>query len=218
MKKKIFGVLALAVISVCVFSVILVHTLWYSSPEEEALLSSNIVKSLTATATPVSALTPTLTLAPTQSNSPTIENFPLQLIIPALNIDAKIQDVGITKKGNMGVPNNFTDVGWYKYGAIPGRLGSAVIAGHVNNGLAFPAVFAHLGDLKKGDDVYIKMDDGKEVHFVVVDLSTYDYNAKVSKVFNQNDDRYLKLITCTGVFVKSYGTHNKRLVVTAVEA
>src|SRR3989338_4745845 len=52
---------------------------------------------------------------------------PLRIQIPSLGIDAKVQEVGITKTYSMGVPSNFQDVGWYKYGPVPGHVGSAVI-------------------------------------------------------------------------------------------
>ncbi len=110
-------------------------------------------------------------------------------------------------------------MGWYKYGTKPGDKGSAVIAGHVDNGLALPGVFKNLGDLKKGDDVYIHTtDDNSPIHFLVTETAVYDYNAKVSSVFNENKAPILRLITCTGTFVRKYGTHDKRLVVTAVRA
>src|SRR5688572_8435793 len=59
---------------------------------------------------------------------------PTRLEIPSLGIDAAVQEVGITKKGTMGVPRGYDEAGWYKYGAAPGELGSAVLAGHLDNG------------------------------------------------------------------------------------
>ncbi len=81
------------------------------------------------------------------------EILPSRIIIPKLDIDTDVQLVGITKKGNMAVPTNFTDTGWYKYGTIPGQEGSAVIAGHQTNALSLPAVFMRLPELEEGDDI-----------------------------------------------------------------
>lgn len=142
-------------------------------------------------------------------------SHPKQLRIPSIKVDANVQNVGITNKGNMGTPKNFKDVGWYAYGTIPGELGSAVIAGHVNNGLSFPAVFANLEDVKIGEDIYIDTVGEGTLHFVVTKREIYDFDADVPSVFTQNDGKYLKLITCTGEWVKEYRTHNKRLVVIA---
>ena len=141
--------------------------------------------------------------------------YPKTLLIPSIEVNAKIQYVGITRNGNMATPNNFSDVGWFKYGAIPGSIGSAVIAGHVNNGLSFPAVFKDLEDLNIGDDIYIDTNDGEVIYFKVIDKQTYDYKAIVEEVFNQNNGAFLKLITCTGLWIPEHRTHDTRLVVVA---
>jgi LPXTG-site transpeptidase (sortase) family protein len=141
---------------------------------------------------------------------------PVRLVIPKINVDANIQEVGITQKGNMATPNNFVDAGWYKYGPIPGNQGSAVIAGHVDNGVALPAVFYNLKDLAAGDDIYITNENNELLHFTVTGSKTYNFNAKADEVFTEDSGKLLKLITCSGVWVQKYRTHNKRLVVSAV--
>ncbi len=152
-----------------------------------------------------------------QNVAVTPPGYPVRLAIPALNINAAVQDVGITAKGNMGIPNNFVDVGWYSYGAIPGQTGSAVIDGHVDNGLALVGVFKHLSDIKTGDDVYVTNYAGQKLHFVVTDIQYYGYeNAPTSEIFNaDNGGAELKLITCGGTWVPGQKTYDQRLVVTA---
>lgn len=140
--------------------------------------------------------------------------IPKRIRIPALAIDTAIQEVGVTVAGNMGTPSNFTDAGWYKYGPAPGQRGSAVIAGHVNNGLGLSGVFEHLGDLKAGDDIYIERADGKEVHFIVTGKKSYPYNdAPEEVIFNPAGSIRLNLITCEGKWVKEDKTYDQRLVV-----
>lgn len=139
---------------------------------------------------------------------------PVRLIIPALNINANVQDVGLTAAGAMGTPNNFTDVAWYKLGVQPGELGSSVIDGHVDNGLSLAGVFKHLVDIKVGDDVYVQEEDGSKLHFTVTDVETYPYeNAPNSQIFGQTDAARLNLITCEGVWVPAGRTYDHRLVV-----
>ncbi|MES2315373.1 MAG: class F sortase [Patescibacteria group bacterium] len=142
--------------------------------------------------------------------------YPVTLSIPKINVQAKITDVGITSRGNMGTPTNYSDVGWYRYGILPGQLGSAVMAGHVDNGLSLPGVFSNLKDLSIGDDVYVATVGGERLHFIVSAVDTYDFNDKGTNVFKEKDAKLLRLITCTGSWVSQYKTHDKRLVVTAV--
>jgi len=137
-----------------------------------------------------------------------------RLQIPKLNIDANVQDVGINAQGNMANPNNFTDVGWYKYGTVPGRRGSAVMAGHVDNALSLDGVFKRLGDLETGDEVFVIRNDGQRLRFIVEEIEIYDYkNAPVEKIFEQDDARRLTLITCEGTWLRDEQSYDKRLVV-----
>ncbi len=140
--------------------------------------------------------------------------LPSRLSIPVLHIDAFVQKAGIKSDGSVGTPNNFTDVAWYKYGTIPGQVGSAVIDGHVDNGLGLAGVFKHLVDIKVGDDVYLEQQDGNKLHFVVTDIESYPYKAApTEEIFTQNDVARLNLITCEGVWVGSARTYDHRLVV-----
>jgi len=144
----------------------------------------------------------------------TAESIPARLQIPSLNIDTRVQQVGLTTKGNMGVPTNFKDVGWYKYGTVPGQLGSAVIGGHVDNALALAGVFKRLDELLVGDSVYVVTADGTKLRFVVTDIESYPYTeAPANIIFTQNDAARLNLITCAGSWIPSRRTYDKRLVI-----
>ncbi len=155
---------------------------------------------------------PHMTLA---TSSPTMT--PVRLKISSINIDAAVQRVGIGKSGAMGVPSNFTDVAWYKYGVAPGELGSAVIDGHVDNGLSLDGVFKHLNEVKVGDDISVVDSGGIERHFTVSEVAIYGYKSvPTDRVFNQNDTARLNLVTCDGAWVKGEKTYDQRLVVYAV--
>lgn len=139
---------------------------------------------------------------------------PVTLRIPKIDINAKIQQTGLNSKGNMGVPTNYSDVAWYKHGTIPGQVGSAVIDGHVDNGLGLSGVFKNLGKLAAGDDIYVVTKTGRELHFVVESVNSYPYKSvPLDALFLRNDEPRLNLITCGGTWVKSDKTYDQRLVV-----
>ncbi len=139
---------------------------------------------------------------------------PVTLRIPKLNIDAKIQQTGVNAKGNMGVPTNYSDVAWYKHGTIPGQIGSAVIDGHVDNGLGLAGVFKDLQKLEAGDDVFVVTKTGRELHFVVQSKHVYPYRSvPLDALFSRKDDARLNLITCGGNWVKAEKTYDERVVV-----
>ncbi|MDB5254008.1 MAG: peptidase sortase [Parcubacteria group bacterium] len=194
----------------------------YSAPQEAALVPETVAESnavsaveTTTTTTSSAAIPVSPAPKPIQKPAPSVSKDPARLSIPALGIDTKVQQVGLNIKGNMGTPNNFTDVAWYKLGPRPGEIGSAVMDGHVDNGLALQGVFKHLEDLKIGDDVYVTREDGKKLHFQVVDKATYPYNDSAANetVFGKKDAARLNLVTCTGDWVAAQKTYTDRLVV-----
>jgi len=138
----------------------------------------------------------------------------VRLIIPVINVNAKIQYLGVTSNGEMEIPSNATDVGWFKLGPRPGERGSAVIAGHLDGENDKVGVFINLYKLKKGNKLYIKDDRGKTISFVVRESRIYD-PGYANDVFSGSDSAHLNLITCDGVWNEAKKTYNKRLVVFA---
>lgn len=142
---------------------------------------------------------------------------PERLLIPVIGVDAKVQEVGLTKTNAMANPSNFTDVGWYKYGTIPGKKGSAVIGGHVDNAIALPGVFKHLENVKVDDEITIIDKTGNQIHFVISKIDVYNYDeAPAEEIFHDDSSAsILRLITCGGMWLPDKKTYDKRIVVTA---
>jgi sortase A len=187
------ALVVLVVVAIGVFVATLVRAVFYAPDDSNTSL--------------LGFLTPQPAIATSTST-------PSRLLVPALSIDAHVQLVGLNSKGAMQAPSNFTDVAWYHFGTVPGQLGSAVIDGHVDNGLGLPGVFKHLGDIEVGDDVYIVSKDGTKLHFRVSEIEAYPYtDAPTEKIFNSRDQARLTLITCTGTWVRGKDTYNERLVV-----
>ena len=141
--------------------------------------------------------------------------LPKRLLIPSLSINANVQYVTVNAKGNMGTPNNFTDVSWYKPGTEPGMVGSAVMAGHVDNGLSLAGVFKKLDTIQVGADVYVQEANGTKLHFKVEKVISYPYTeVPVQAIFTSSDgSKRLNLITCVGAWVPGQKTYDRRLVV-----
>ncbi len=143
-------------------------------------------------------------------------SHPARLSVPVLAIDAAVQNTGISAKGNIGVPTNFSDVAWYASSAVPGQIGTAIMDGHVDNGLGLAGVFKSLSAIHSGDDMYVTTYGGDKIRFIVTDVSLYEYeNVPLSSILSKDDDSYLVLITCEGDWVSGDRTYNERLVVTA---
>lgn len=135
-----------------------------------------------------------------------------RLIIPSIGVNADIQKVGVDPKGEMEVPRNFGEVGWFEFGAHPGEKGSAVIAGHFDGKNGGAGVFFNLYKLKKGDKLFVEDSGGAAIAFVVLESHLYN-PGYADDVFSRNDGFFLNLITCDGVWDGTKKSFSKRLVV-----
>jgi len=141
---------------------------------------------------------------------------PFRLKIPKINIDAAVENVGLTSDGAVDVPRGPEDVAWFDLGPRPGENGDAVIDGHSGWKDNMPAVFNNLSKLQKGDKIYIEDGKGTTIAFVVREIKSYNPEANVPDVFNSNDEKaHLNLITCSGYWNDAEKTHSDRLVVFA---
>ncbi|MEZ0481667.1 sortase domain-bontaining protein [Planococcus sp. SSTMD024] len=140
---------------------------------------------------------------------------PARIAIPSIGVDAAIEETGVLDNGEMGVPEDVDQVGWFEPGFKAGAEGNAVLAGHVDS-LTGPAVFYELDQLEKGDQFTLTDADGREMAFEVRGTSSYITDeAPVEEIFGRSDQRMVNLITCTGDFNRDIGSHEERLVVSA---
>jgi len=143
--------------------------------------------------------------------------IPVKLLIPQLEIDAPVEEVGVTARGNMATPSRYSSVGWYKYGTLPGARGSAVLAGHVDNALGLAGVFKRLSELSPGDEIFVTGAGGEELRFTIERMEIYPYQeVPVETLFKDSDAARLNLVTCSGSWLLSEKTYDERLVVYAV--
>jgi sortase (surface protein transpeptidase) len=124
------------------------------------------------------------------------------LSIPDIGVHATVIRLGGPATGAISVPSfsEVWDVGWYRYGVVPGEQGNALLLGHVDTYMG-PAVFYDLYELRPGDLVYVSLGhDGTrefEVHWVKEVLKTH---FPASRVLGGAEGRHLWLVTCGGQF------------------
>ncbi|WP_407270781.1 class F sortase [Radiobacillus sp. PE A8.2] len=138
---------------------------------------------------------------------------PATLEIPAIDVKAEVEKVGLLENGQMGVPEGSENVAWFEPGPKPGEPGNSVIAGHVDD-LVNPAVFYNLHKLEQGDKIYVTAQDGKKLTFVVRNKEVYPrQDAPLEDVFGFTYRSMLNLITCTGDYNDETTERADRLVV-----
>ncbi|WP_409251766.1 class F sortase [Bacillus sp. SCS-153A] len=150
---------------------------------------------------------------PVSAHSKTIEVIPEKITIPSIGMEAEIAGVGILENGEMEVPDNINEAGWFQPGVKPGAQGNAVLAGHLD-GKGKPGAFYHIKKLQKGDKVEISGKSGEVLTFEVLGVeSYYTDEAPLERIFGYHSDSRLNLITCSGDFNREEHEYEERLVV-----
>ncbi|BBH70623.1 class F sortase [Actinoplanes sp. OR16] len=150
---------------------------------------------------------------------PTIDTrAPTRLRIPALDLDAAVEAVGIEPStGDFAVPPSVDRVGWYRYGpGFAADAGSIVIAGHVDSAADGKGAFFRLGALENGDTITLVGAGGQEREFRVVARERYRKTAiPLPEYFARDGATRLTLITCGGPFDARTRHYRDNVVVTA---
>ncbi|MET9395624.1 class F sortase [Streptomyces sp. NPDC006624] len=145
---------------------------------------------------------------------------PSALSLPRLDVRAAIRPVGVMPDGQVEVPKDPKQVGWYRYSPAPGSAaGSTVVVGHVDSDGRGLGVLVALNDVRQGDRVLVNREDGSEVAYRVTSRRTVGKrDLAASGVFRREGPAVLTLITCAGPYLPDDGGYQNNLVVTAVEA
>jgi hypothetical protein len=174
--------------------------------------SLNIVQIPPVTPTPLITPTPTLTPTPT----PIPVGLPIKIEIPKLNLVAEITPIGVTPKQNLDVPQNASQVGWFKEGVRPGQVGAALFTGHYDTPSGRPAIFYQLKALAPGDEIIVLTNWGERFVFRTERLVSESYKAFPKEfLYGKLATRELRLITCDGVWSAKERSYSKRLVILA---
>jgi hypothetical protein len=145
---------------------------------------------------------------------------PTSIVIPALDVDAEVMELGLQDDGTMEVPPHAprpeSRAGWFRHSPTPGELGPSVIVGHVDSDRHGPSVFYGLGSLTAGDRVEVQRADGRTAVFEVEHVDQYGKDEfPTEDVYGNLDHAGLRLITCGGVFDTASVAYEDNIVVYA---
>ena len=139
---------------------------------------------------------------------------PTRVRAAAIGLDSPLETLHLDAGGALRPPKQFRWAGWYADGTVPGDVGPAVIAGHVDS-RAGAAVFYRLRELTAGDRIEV-VRGGTVLRFTVTRMAWYPKNTfPTPMVYGPTPDRQLRLITCGGVFDRKLRSYKDDLVVYA---
>lgn len=154
-------------------------------------------------------------VAPADSASRT-EETATRVEIPSIGVDSTLEQLPLDAvTGELTPPVEWLSAGWYRDGTVPGDIGPAVIAGHVDSPTG-PAVFARLGELVDGDEIRVTLSDGSTSTFAVDSrITTPKDSFPTEAVYGPTPNAQLRLITCDGIFDAGVGHYVDNLIVNA---
>jgi sortase (surface protein transpeptidase) len=141
---------------------------------------------------------------------------PVRVRVPVIGVDSELLRLGTDPAGVLVPPDDPDRAGWFTGGAVPGDVGPAVVAGHVDS-VEGPAVFARLLELDPGDEVVVEREDGTTARFTVTGVGRHPKDGfPTEAVYGPTPRAELRLVTCGGDFDRSRGSYLDNVVVTAV--
>lgn len=142
---------------------------------------------------------------------------PVAVRVGGIEIEAPVVPVGVEDDGQMEIPTDVDEVGWYSFGPAPGEGGSAVLAGHVSSRTQGRGVFYDLRRVEPGDVVEVDHEDGTTTEYVVVGVETIDKGElPTDEIFSRDGDPIVTLITCGGSFSRAQNSYDSNVVVVAI--
>lgn len=200
-------------------------------PTVEATIKSLLEETIEPTIVPTIELTPTqYVFGPLFDKDLDLRarpvDVPLELLIPTLKVKAPMLGVGLTKENRMDAPKGpigdpvWHTAFWYRGSVVPGEPGTATIAGHVNDPLGNPEIFAHLKELQPGDLIIVHDRRSTiDIRFIVDQIELYSTQessdpAVLTRIFGGGPKAafdglsHLTLITCAGSIVNGQFDHH----------
>ena len=143
---------------------------------------------------------------------------PARIRLPSLGVDTAVVAVGVDARGEMAVPEDVKETGWYRFGPAPGSAtGSSVVSGHVDDKLQGRGAFYRLVDLAVGDPVVVTTAAGADLAFRVSAVRRIPKSTlPVDELFARDGPPHLTLVTCGGAFDRALGSYRDNVVVTAL--
>ncbi|MCU0262400.1 MAG: class F sortase [Candidatus Nanopelagicales bacterium] len=145
---------------------------------------------------------------------------PRRVRIGSRDVSMPIIATGVTPDGQMELPDDPRDIGWYRFGALPGDpRGSAVLGGHVDSQRYGTGPLARLASVQEGARITVTSADGQRLDYTVTSVERITKAAlPVDRLFDPHVDHRLVVITCGGRFLPDAGGYEDNIVVIATPA
>jgi sortase (surface protein transpeptidase) len=127
--------------------------------------------------------------------------------------------VGVASDGQMALPPNPANVGWYSYGPRAGdSAGATVLAAHIDAPGYGIGPLARLGELRQGDVVTVASGGTSRRYVVSSTRRLEKMSLDLTSLFARSGPPRLHLVTCGGDFDRKKRHYAQNVVVQAFPA
>lgn len=141
---------------------------------------------------------------------------PTSIVIARIGVRMPILPVGVATDGQMALPPDPADVGWYSYGPRPGDTdGATVLAAHIDSKEYGIGPMARLGELRAGDVITVVSRGTSRRYSVASTLHLEKSSLDLTSLFARTGPPRLHLVTCGGDFDAQKRQYEQNVVVLA---
>ncbi|MBV9794678.1 MAG: sortase [Actinobacteria bacterium] len=172
---------------------------------------------LPASQDPVAAAAPSGHRSASQVVTGATVSPPIALVIPAIDVTARIVPEGLGPGGTLDIPPP-AQVGWYDRGPAPGQSGTTLLAGHIDDDRV-PGALLHLNDVQTGATIRVTTASGPVAVYTVTQRRLLPQSElALSGLLSTQGAPALVLVSCGGAYDAATHLYLDNIVVVATPA
>jgi len=142
---------------------------------------------------------------------------PVQLRYPDIDADMEVEPKGVASDGQMEIPDDAAQAGWYEYGNAPADdTGTTVIAAHAGSRETPVGPLYALKDAEAGEQITVVDDAGDEHRYEVTEVQRMGKEGlDFTPYFERSGQHRLVLITCGGQWIPEQNSYADNIIVVA---
>ena len=137
---------------------------------------------------------------------------PVAVRLPRIGVDSPLVPLAVDASGALVPPEDTATAGWFTQGTLPGAVGPAVIAGHVDS-YRGPGVFFRLREVTPGEVVLVDRATGRRCRSPSPGWTATPRRRSRPTGLRAHERAELRLITCGGAFDRSERSYEDNVVV-----
>lgn len=142
---------------------------------------------------------------------------PVRVLYPEIDAELPVEPRGVSDDGQMDVPEDAAQAGWYQYGKAPAdEVGNTVITAHAGSAQTPIGPLYELTEADQGDEVTVVDEAGEEHRYQVTETQQLGKDGlDFTPYFQRSGEHQLVLITCGGQWLPQMNSYAENVIVVA---